>query len=354
MNVVRKSSLGMDNINNSNFQEQDPMCVTHEDIEKTINIFLSAVENLMNRNNGKYKELTLNREKTSLIRKVENSKKPHKSSTLKKVAYSMVGHTHEDVPTLDECLAEETELKLIQYRRTQEEQRAIEKSAIKAKYLAEHLDIPVNNLKYMKHLFYDLTRKWVATRYAKFSKLLAAQSENIDKEWVVIRETELKQIDIDSKIEKILKEEGNILEQIWVEYPFYIKAMYQKYPQIFDRKPTISFYDLFADKKSIPYTLTVRVEVPIKEKNPDENNPKVKIEYKAVRVNVKLRETVRMKFINKSTILDRRVLNDFITKQIDTSDLFWMLHIAIDKVIQQEQNKMQQEQREKWELKKKR
>jgi hypothetical protein len=34
--------------------------------------------------------------------------------------------------------------------------------------------------------------------------------------------------------------------------------------------------------------------------------------------------------------------------------LFWMLHIAIDKVIQQEQNKIKQEQREKWEEKKKR
>ena len=48
MNVVRKPSLNIDqdNVNNSNFQEKDPMCLTHEDIEKTINIFLSAVENL--------------------------------------------------------------------------------------------------------------------------------------------------------------------------------------------------------------------------------------------------------------------------------------------------------------------
>jgi hypothetical protein len=52
MNALRKTSLdnNPDNINNSNFQEQDNMCLTNEDIEKTINIFLSAVENLMNRN----------------------------------------------------------------------------------------------------------------------------------------------------------------------------------------------------------------------------------------------------------------------------------------------------------------
>jgi hypothetical protein len=113
---------------------------------------------------------------------VGNNKKPHQSSTLKKVAHSIVSHSHKNVPTLIECLAEETELKLIQFRRTQDEQRAIEKSAIKAKYLSEHLDIPVNNLKYMKHLFYDLTRQGIATRYKAFSKTLATQSENIDKE----------------------------------------------------------------------------------------------------------------------------------------------------------------------------
>jgi hypothetical protein len=94
----------------------------------------------------------------------------------------VISHTYPQVPDIEECLVEETELKLIQYRRTQEEQRAIEKSAIKARYLAEHLDIPVNNLKYMKHLFYDLTRQGIATRYKKFSKILAKQSDNIDTE----------------------------------------------------------------------------------------------------------------------------------------------------------------------------
>jgi hypothetical protein len=71
------------------------------------------------------------------------------------------------------------------------------------------------------------------------------------------------------------------------------------------------------------------------------------VEYKSVPVKIKLRESVKIKFMNKSTTLDRRVLNDFIKDNIETSDLFWMLHIAIDKVIQQEQNKIKQEQREK-------
>jgi hypothetical protein len=137
-----------------------------------------------------------------------------------------------------------------------------------------------------------------------------------------------------------------------IEYPFYIKNMYQKYQQIFERKPKISFHDLFGDKKILPYTLTVRVEVPIKDANLNDPTPKFKVEYKRVPVKIKLRESVKIKFMNKSTTLDRRVLNDFIKYNIETSDLFWMLHIAIDKVIQQEQNKIKQEQRDKLEAKK--
>lgn len=357
MSVARKSSPDIefpDNINNSNSQEQDQTCNTNEDIEKTINIFLSAVENLMNRKEWKYKEIKLDNQKNQLISKIERSKKEFKASILKKVAHSIVSHTHNNVPDFEECLAEETELKLIQYRRTQEEQRAIEKSAIKAKYLAEHLDIPVNNIKYMKHLFYDLTRKGIATRYKTFSKMLGTQSENIDTEWVLIRETELKKIDIDSKIKKILKKENDIMQSTAIEYPFYIRDMYQKHEKIFARKPKISFHDLFGDKKSLPYTLTVRVEVPIKDINSDDKTPKFKVEYKHVPVNIKLRESIKTKFMNKSTILDRRVLNDFMKQYIETSDLFWMLHIAIDRVIVQEQNKLKQELRDKLEQKKKR
>jgi hypothetical protein len=52
MNIIRKTSPDpefSENISNSNFQEQDQTCTTNENIEKTLNTFVSAVENLMNR-----------------------------------------------------------------------------------------------------------------------------------------------------------------------------------------------------------------------------------------------------------------------------------------------------------------
>ena len=336
-------------INNWNDIEIDPLCESNEDIEKTINIFVSAVENLMNRKQWTYKELVLDEQKERLIQKIEASKKHHKSSILKKVAHSVVAQSYEETPTFEECLAEETELKLIQYRRTQEEQRAIEKSAIKASYLAKKLDIPVNNLKYLKHLFYDFSRKAIATRYNKFSKTLANQSEDIDKEWIFIRETDLKQLEIDKKIKNILKEEQNIMHDVNIEYPFYIKTLYEQYSHIFDKKLKISFSDLFADKTSIPYRLTVRMEVPIeKSQNSAATDKKnYKIEYKNIQVQIKLRDAMKAKLLKRTTILDRKTLNDFMRDNIDSADWFWMLHIAIQKVIQQEINRIKSKQMDK-------
>jgi hypothetical protein len=161
----------------------------------------------------------------------------------------------------------------------------------------------------------------------------------------------LKKEEIDSKIKRVLVEESNILKQINIEYPFYIRNLFQKFPHIFDRKPKILFHELFADKVSLPYRLTVKVETPVKEKHDDTEQDKkeikTKTEYKVVKVDIKLRESVRLKFMNKTTVLDRKTLNDFMAENVESSDLFWMLHIAIHKVIQQELNIIKQEQRDK-------
>lgn len=331
-------------------ENNDPICSNNEDIQKTVNIFLSAVENLMNRNNWTYKELKLDQEKQWVIWMIEKSSRQLVESQVKRIAHTITGRVHENLPSFSECLAEETELKLIQYRRTQEEQRAIEKSAIKAKYLAEKLDIPVNNLKYMKHLFYDLARKKIASRYINFSKKFAWESENLDEEWVYIRETELKKEEIDNRIKTVLKHEAELLNQVAIEYPFFIKDLAQKYEKVFERKPKISFHDIFWEKTQVWYKLSVRVEVPIEDNKNDDKSKKrlkTKVDYKTINVNIKLRDAIRFGLINKSVRLDRKELNDFLKNMVDSSDAFWMLHIGILKTIQQEAFKIQQEKREK-------
>jgi len=50
MNVIKKTSYDTDLQDNS-VAKKDLLCESNEDIENTINIFLSAVENLMNRKN---------------------------------------------------------------------------------------------------------------------------------------------------------------------------------------------------------------------------------------------------------------------------------------------------------------
>jgi hypothetical protein len=70
--------------------DNDPLCIEEDDIKRTINIFLISIENLVNRNKGKYKDISFDKYVESIIKMILNSKKELKESTIKKVAYSVL------------------------------------------------------------------------------------------------------------------------------------------------------------------------------------------------------------------------------------------------------------------------
>jgi hypothetical protein len=70
--------------------DNDPLCIEEDDIKRTINIFLISIENLVNRNKGKYKDISFDKYVESIIKMILNSKKELKESTIKKVTYSVL------------------------------------------------------------------------------------------------------------------------------------------------------------------------------------------------------------------------------------------------------------------------
>lgn len=331
----------------------DPICKNRDDITRTVNIFTVSIENLLNRENWTYKTILL--DNTKIIETIIWWKKQIIESKVKHIAYTMLSFDHkENMPTLDECLIEETKYKLVQFKRTQEEQRAIEKSAIKSEYLDKKIEVTVNGLERVKDLFFDLNRKWFANTLGKFSLHFASIADEIKKQSVYMRENKLKKDVIDKKIENILNEEQELMKKAIIFYEFYIKYLAQKNPEIFEQQSKISF------KEIIPMTEKWKYDLPVtfteKKKRINSTNWKQE-EYeerksKLESVVIKMHEKHKTRMITKSTYLDRKKLYNFMNTYVETVDQFLMMHISICETIKQENHRIEEEKKKKPEPKK--
>lgn len=327
---------------------KDPICKTKDDITRTVNIFTTSMENLLNRENGTYKVIQL--DNTKVIQTIISWRKQIKESKVKHIAYTMLSFDYkEDMPTLDECLTEETEYKLIQYRRTQEEQRAIEKSAIKWKYLDDKIEVTVSGLQSIKDLFFDFNRKWFATTLGKFSLFFASNADEIKQKSVYMRENKLKKDLIDKKINEILKEEQELIKKAIIFYEFYIKYLAEKNPEVFMQQSKISFKEIIPINKEWKYDLPVSYKEKKKRINPKnwkEEEYEVR-KSKLESVMIKMHEKHKTRMITTSTNLDRKTLFNFMKTHITTVDQFLVMHISICEVIKQENTRIDNEKKEK-------